>query len=444
MNKAEIMTKRHDKKCPQAPRLRFPEFRDEWHSQALGAIASIIKEKVGNKKCTLMSIMTGVGLIPQIDKFGKEIAGDQYKNYIIIRNNDFAYNKSATKGYPQGFIALYTGSEIAAVPNSIFTCFKIQPESIVPAYLNYLFLGNFHGKWLQRYITVGARAHGSLSIDDDDLLSLPIPYPKGVSSLGEQQKIADCLSSLDERIAAETSKLDRLKDHKKGLLKQLFPAEGETLPRLRFPDFRDAGEWGQAPLGELLLSQPDYGLNAPAVPYTSSLPTYIRITDISEGGQFIAEKKVSVDVVAVPENCLHPGDIVLARTGASVGKAYKYNENDGILVFAGFLIRVKPNWKKINSNFLFNFLFTKRYWDWVVLTSPRSGQPGINSSEYATLPVPTPPSDGDMQCEQQRIADCLSSLDELIAAQTQKIDLLNEHKKGLMQQLFPRIDEVLA
>ena len=114
MNKAEIMTKRHDKKCPQAPRLRFPEFRDEWHSQALGAIASIIKEKVGNKKCTLMSIMTGVGLIPQIDKFGKEIAGDQYKNYIIIRNNDFAYNKSATKGYPQGFIALYTGSEIAA------------------------------------------------------------------------------------------------------------------------------------------------------------------------------------------------------------------------------------------------------------------------------------------------------------------------------------------
>ena len=237
MNKAEIMTKRHDKKCPQAPRLRFPEFRDEWHSQALGAIASIIKEKVGNKKCTLMSIMTGVGLIPQIDKFGKEIAGDQYKNYIIIRNNDFAYNKSATKGYPQGFIALYTGSEIAAVPNSIFTCFKIQPESIVPAYLNYLFLGNFHGKWLQRYITVGARAHGSLSIDDDDLLSLPIPYPKGVSSLGEQQRIADCLSSLDERIAAETNKLDALKDHKKGLLKQLFPAEGEALPRCASSSF---------------------------------------------------------------------------------------------------------------------------------------------------------------------------------------------------------------
>ena len=65
------MTKKHDKKCPQAPRLRFPEFRDEWYSQALGTIASIIKEKAGDKKCTLMSIITGVGLISQVDKFGK-------------------------------------------------------------------------------------------------------------------------------------------------------------------------------------------------------------------------------------------------------------------------------------------------------------------------------------------------------------------------------------
>lgn len=390
-----------------------------------------------------MSVMTGVGLISQIDKFGKEIAGEQYKNYIIVRNNDFAYNKSATKDYPQGFIALYTGAEIAAVPNSIFTCFRVQPERIIPAYLNYLFWGNFHGKWLQKYIIVGARAHGSLSIDDDDLLSLPIPYPKGVSSLGEQQRIADCLSSLDERIAAETSKLDRLKEHKKGLLKRLFPEEGKTKPTLRFPSFRD-DEWQLTQLGALLLTQPDYGINAPAVPYTSSLPTYIRITDISEEGKFIATEKVSVDVVATPENCLHAGDIVLARTGASVGKSYKYNENDGNLVFAGFLIRIKPNEQKIKSSFLFQFLFTQRYWDWVLLTSPRSGQPGINSTEYSNMLIPIPPSDGGKQGEQQKIADCLSSLDELITAQVQKIDLLKDHKKGLMQQLFPRIDEFLA
>lgn len=444
MSKVNMMSAKDKKKGSLVPRLRFPEFNGEWRSQPLGELAFIIKEKAGDRKCILMSIMSGVGLIPQIDKFGKEIAGQQYKNYIILHKNDFAYNKSSTKEYPEGFIAMYIGTEIAAVPNSIFTCFKIKVADIAHLYLNYLFLYNFHGKYLRSYITIGARSHGALAIDDADLLSLPIPYPTGDTSFKEQQRIADCLSSLDERIAAETNKLDALKAHKKGLLKQLFPAEGETLPQLRFPEFWDAGEWGQTPLGELLLSQPDYGVNAPAVPYTSSLPTYIRITDISAEGQFIVENKASVDIVATHENCLHPGDIVLARTGASVGKAYKYNESDGKLVFAGFLIRVKPNWRKINANFLFNFLFTKRYWDWVAFTSPRSGQPGINSAEYASLPVPTPPSDGDTHREQQKIADCFSSLDELIIAQTQKIELLKSHKKGLMQQLFPVHDEAKA
>ena len=441
MSKVEMMSARDKKKGALVPRLRFPEFQDagEWEPKKLDDICTRILQKVTDDSLVPVSITAGQGFVSQESKFGKNISGAQYKNYIFLKYGDFAYNKGNSKKFPQGYVCQLKEFEQAAA-SSVFLCFRFTIK-YQATFFQGLFDNNIHGKQLVKHITSGARSDGLLNIKPDIFFSILLPVPHLYS---EQQRIADCLSSLDERIAAETNKLDALKDHKKGLLKQLFPAEGETLPQLRFPEFRDAGEWGQAPLGELLLSQPDYGLNAPAVPYTSSLPTYIRITDISEEGQFIAEKKVSVDVVAVPENCLHPGDIVLARTGASVGKAYKYNENDGILVFAGFLIRVKPNWKKINSNFLFNFLFTKRYWDWVVLTSPRSGQPGINSSEYATLPVPTPPSDGDMQCEQQRIADCLSSLDELIAAQTQKINLLKDHKKGLMQQLFPALDEVRA
>src|SRR5690606_22685925 len=99
---------------------------------------------------------------------------------------------------------------------------------------------------------VGARAHGSLSVKDDDLLALPVPLPRGKSSLAEQQKIAECLSTLDELIEAESRKLDALKDHKKGLMQQLFPREGETRPRLRFPEFRDAPEWEQRRLGDLV------------------------------------------------------------------------------------------------------------------------------------------------------------------------------------------------
>ena len=232
-------------KAALTPKLRFPEFRvgEGWTTETLGSVASISTEKVGDKACVPMSITSGVGLVSQQEKFGRIIAGSSYKNYLLLKKNDFAYNKSATKEYPEGFLSLYTGDELAAVPNSIFTCFRIKGDAPAPQYLNYLFHGNLHGQWLRKFIQVGARAHGSLSINDSDLLALPVPLPKGQSSLAEQQKIAECLTSLDEVIAAQTQKLDALKTHKKGLMQQLFPREGETFPRLRFPEFRAAGDW---------------------------------------------------------------------------------------------------------------------------------------------------------------------------------------------------------
>ncbi|MDD4273200.1 MAG: restriction endonuclease subunit S [Desulfobacter postgatei] len=205
------------------------------------------------------------------------------------------------------------------------------------------------------------------------------------------------------------------------------------VPKLRFPEFQDAGEWKVSPLGKKLLKCPEYGINAPAVPYSKKLPTYLRITDISEDGYFIEKQKVSVAKEVIADNYLREGDIALARTGASVGKAYRYRESDGELVFAGFLIRIRPDQKKLNTEFLIHFLSTEQYWTWVSFTSARSGQPGINGKEYASLPVPLPPT----MSEQQKIADCLSSLDQLIAAQAHKLDTLKSHKKGLMQQLFP-------
>ncbi|GFH62846.1 MAG: type I restriction-modification system subunit S [Candidatus Desulfovibrio kirbyi] len=216
----------------------------------------------------------------------------------------------------------------------------------------------------------------------------------------------------------------------------------ELKPKLRFPEFRSAPEWKTRRLGDLLLNHPDYGVNAPAVPYSENLPTYLRITDISDDGHFLSDKKTSVNIDITDGNYLSEGDIVLARTG-SVGKSYKYRKEDGKLVFAGFLIRIKPDHSEVNSTFLFNFFYTRQYWNWVAITSARSSQPGINANEYAMLPIPTPPhnEDRDDLLEQQTIADCLSSIDALIAAQTQKLDMLKSHKKGLMQQLFPSLEE---
>lgn len=205
-----------------------------------------------------------------------------------------------------------------------------------------------------------------------------------------------------------------------------------AIPALRFPEFQDSEGWKEYILGDFLLELPRYGINAPAVPFLEELPTYIRITDISENGCFLPNPKVSVNHGAINDFYLNIGDLVFARTGASVGKCYKYKEKDGKLVFAGFLIKVAPDQTRLSSDFLFQFTFTQQYWKWIDLTSTRSGQPGINSKELASMELYLPVKD-----EQQKIADCLSSLDDLIEATTQKVRALKKHKKGLMQRLFP-------
>jgi type I restriction enzyme S subunit len=398
------------------PKLRFPEFRGagHWTTERLRTLAIISTEKVGEKTCIPMSITSGVGLVTQMDKFGRVIAGSSYRNYLVLRQNDFAYNKSATKEYPEGFIALYRGKEPAAVPNSIFTCFRIVGDSPNPEYLNYLLLGNLHGRWLRKFIEVGARAHGSLSINDDDLLDLPVPIPRGIKSVTEQQKIASCLSSLDELIGAQGRKVDALRTHKKGLMQQLFPREGETQPRLRFPEFQNAKDWEETHLGKVAEN-----LDSQRVPITSSdrkagnIPYYgaSGVVDYVEG--FIFEE----ELLCVSED----GANLVARTYPIAfpisGKTW-VNNHAHVLRFDN------PYTQK----------FIELYLNSIKLDDFITGmaQPKLNRAMLDRIPIPFPDNS-----EQQRIASCLSSLDELITAETKKLEALKIHKKGLMQQLFP-------
>ncbi len=213
-----------------------------------------------------------------------------------------------------------------------------------------------------------------------------------------------------------------------------------VVPKLRFSEFRDASAWEQTALGTLLDRPPEYGANAAAVPFSEDLPAYIRITDIDDDGRFVPAPRVSVDIKPGDDQFLQPGDIVFARTGASVGKSYRHRGAGGRLVYAGFLIRVRPNPDRLSSQFLAAYLSTWAYWDWVRLTSARSGQPGINGTEYASMPLPLPPAGRDL-AEQQKIASFFGSLEDLIADKGRKLEALRQHKQGLMQQLFPQPDE---
>jgi type I restriction enzyme S subunit len=185
------MSKNNEKKL--VPKLRFPEFinNGNWEILPLGKISNEINEKTKGRKFKLMSITSGVGLVSQIEKFGKEIAGNSYDNYFVMSKGDFAYNKSSTKLYPEGEIALLEKEESGAVPNSIFTCFRFDNNKINPKFAKYPFINNIHGRWLKKFIAVGARANGALQVNSKDLFSIPFAF----TSLNEQQKIAACLSS---------------------------------------------------------------------------------------------------------------------------------------------------------------------------------------------------------------------------------------------------------
>ena len=191
-------------------------------------------------------------------------------------------------------------------------------------------------------------------------------------------------------------------------------------------------DWSLKPLKEYLSENPKYGIGAAAVDFNSNYPTYLRITDIDEAGNLIKEGLKSVDHLDSSNYILEEGEIVFARTGASVGKSYLFNKKDGELVYAGFLIKIKPDPKKLSAEYLSKYVTTGKYWHWVIVNSMRSGQPGINSQEYGLLPIPLPPT----LTEQKAIAQVLSDTDALIQALEKKITKKKDIKKGVMQKLL--------
>ena len=185
-----------------------------------------------------------------------------------------------------------------------------------------------------------------------------------------------------------------------------------NVPALRFPEFTE--EWEKCKFGEIATGF-DYGMNAAAKPYDGQ-NKYIRITDIDEtSSTYNNEDVVSPDGTLSENYMVNERDILLARTGASTGKSYLYRKSDGKLYFAGFLIRA--NVAEHNPYFVFSQLHTHRYWRWVSIMSARSGQPGINSQEYASFPIFT-----TTLIEENKISTLLSLIDERIATQNKIIE----------------------
>jgi len=207
--------------------------------------------------------------------------------------------------------------------------------------------------------------------------------------------------------------------------------DNEKKPALRFKGFTDP--WEQRKLGELSRSF-EYGLNAAAKEYDGQ-NKYLRITDIDDTSrQFVSADITSPDAnLAEADNYrLSDGDVLFARTGASVGKTYLYKKSDGLVYFAGFLIRAKIK-ESVSAGFIFQNTLTRSYERYIAITSQRSGQPGVNAQEYAEYQLMLPEL-----FEQEKIAKLLEALDTLITLHQRKYEKLVNIKKSMLDKMFPK------
>lgn len=429
-NKAKATTRKLDGRATPIPKLRFPEFRDaeEWKLVTLQEASVPVTERVGQRKLTPVSVSAGIGFVPQSEKFGRDISGNQYQLYTLVRDGDFVYNKGNSLKFPQGCVYLLQGWGQVAAPN-VFICFRLK-DGYSNGFFQNCFEQNQHGKQLKKHITSGARSNGLLNISKETFFGVEIPTP----SSAEQQKIAECLSSVDELIAAQARKLDALKTHKKGLMQHLFPREGETQPLVRFPEFQNAGHWSSDSLGIIFDTSsggtPDRTKEQywnGRIPWiTTSL---VGFNIITEADEFITDAGLNNSSAKLfPEKT-----ILVAMYGQ--GKTRGQVAMLGIQAATNQACAAILPRKDIDPRFVFLTLGSR--YDEMRRLSNSGGQDNLSQGLIQGLQFSYPKD----EAEQQRIAECLTSLDNLIAAQSQKLDSLKTYKKGLMQRLFPFREE---
>lgn len=335
------------KETKNVPQLRFSGFNDDWEVKKLGEVSDRVTRKNENLESTLpLTISAQYGLVDQITFFNNQVASTtNLRNYFLVKNGEFAYNKSYSAGYPWGAIKRLDRYE-KGVLSTLYIVFK--PKNINSDYLLSYYDTDKWYKQVSEIAAEGARNHGLLNIAPNDFFQTIFATP--MSEI-EQQKIGAFLSHVDSLIQANTKKLESLKAVKKSLLQKCFPKAGQKVPEMRFAEF--SGDWEEKKLGEIA-EKFDYGLNAAATDFDGK-NKYLRITDIDDENRYFKYDDVSSPdcILSESENyLLKENDIVFARTGASVGKSYIYNKQDGIVYFAGFLIRAHIK-QEYDSLFIF-------------------------------------------------------------------------------------------
>lgn len=402
-------------KVALVPKLRFPEFKN--NSAINLENGNLIFESISNKNhnsdLPVLAITQEHGAIPrdQID-YNVSVTNKSLESYKVVEIGDFIISLRSFQGGIE--YSLYHG-----ICSPAYIILR-KKTPIVEQYYKYYFKTNKFIQDLNKDLE-GIRDGKMVSYSQFSSILLPKPENK------EQQKIVDCLSSLDDLITAEDKKLEALKMHKKGLMQKLFPTEGATVPKWRFPEFRGSGEWESKTIGRSCVSfsggTPDTSNKAY---YNGSIP-FIRSGEINKNTTELFITQEGFDNSAA--KMVRTGDVLFALYGANSGEV-SLSKIEGAINQAILCLQ-----HETNNAFVYQYLSHKK--NWIITTYIQGGQGNLSGEIVKSIELYFPKPE-----EQQKIAACLSSLDDHITAQADKIEALQAHKKGLMQGLFPSIEEV--
>lgn len=415
-NKAKETTMKPDGQPALTPKLRFPEFLDagEWESRKVDELV----DTVTPPKKLATSNYSSKGAFPIIDQSQAYICGWTDDHGALIQGGlpliVFGDHTCILKLIDRPFAQGADGIKILKPRPKIGTSYLYQFLSYRPV------------------VTEEYKRH--YSILKEKMVSFP------AFNTGEQHKIAECLSSVDELIAAQARKLDALKTHKKGLMQQLFPREGEIQPRLRFPEFQNAGEWVEGRIADIGTVLQGYGFPERHQGLKSGDYPFYKVSDISKslaaGKVFIEESANYINESLLKELRAKPipsGTTVFAK----IGEAIRSNKR-AITTVPCLIDNNAAGVKRIKGKATDAFVYLLM--EQISLIDHAGGVvPAVNKSAIEAIEIKYPAIE-----EQQKITGCLSSLEELVASETQKLDALKTHKKGLMQQLFPSPEDVEA
>lgn len=430
-SKPKPSTTKENAKPSLVPKLRFPEFRgtEGWEQSELGRNATILKGK-GISKADL-------------DPSGSQACiryGELYTRYgETIRKAVSRTNLPVQELFlsmPDDVIMPSSGEtkiDIAKASCVLTGGIALGGDlNVIRSKFNGIFLSYLLNGSKRFEIAKVAQGDAVVHLYPHQLEVLQIEFP----SIPEQHRIASCLSSLDDLITAQAKKIDLLKTYKKGLMQQLFPREGETQPRLRFPEFRGDGEWEEGELG-LKACKVGSGITPKGGDknYKQAGRPFVRSQNIGWGVLLLddvayidEETHASFESTEIKE-----GDVLLNITGASIGRSAVADERiaGGNVNQHVCIIRTEP--EQLSPFYLNQYLIAKEGQKQIDSFQAGGNRQGLNFAQIRSLVIPQPPS----PAEQHRIASCLSSLDALITTETQKHEALKTHKNGLMQGLFP-------